>query len=140
VHPLAATKHGADHEPIVGPLRTAHLERLRVRFPTADDPLLVIEAQRAAILDVLGGYLDRRGLIRNKRTGLVNPALDRWAKTASAFERTYERLEAMHRESAADPGERLRAAEARIVAEREQAKRPALSPARNGDAEDGGEG
>lgn len=108
VHPLAATKHGAYSKAVTGELQAGHLERLRERFPAADVSVLSLQASRLAQLDVIGAWLAERGIMRNRRTGTIYPAADYWARTASAFERQQERLEAQHDGASRDPADALR--------------------------------
>jgi hypothetical protein len=128
LRPDAATKHGAHSPAQVAPIRERHLAALRERFPAADVTILGLQASRLAVLEMVGVWLDGRGILRNRRTGTVWPAADYWAKTASAFERQHERLEAQAREASdvpgqalaaalADGGEAWRRAQARIAAE-----------------------
>jgi hypothetical protein len=104
----AALRHGAHSPERIAPAREQHLDTLRERFPDADVTILGLQATRLAILELIGEWLGPRGIIRNRRTGTTWPCADYWAKTASAFERQQERLEAQHR--VADPQAALAAA------------------------------
>jgi hypothetical protein len=96
VRPDAATKHGAHSPELVAPIRERHLDALRQRFPKADVTLLGLQATRLAQLELVGLWLDGKGIIRNRRFGTIWPAAEYWAKVASTFERQHERLEAQH--------------------------------------------
>lgn len=96
--PNAAMRHGAYAERDIGPLQTEHLERLTERFPGADSALLVIQAERAAQLDLISAYFGKRNgvgaVMRNRRTATVWPAREYAVKLQAAYERQCERLEA----------------------------------------------
>lgn len=113
--PNAAMRHGAHAERDIAPVRTEHLARLRLSFPSADDAVLTTQADRAAQIDLINAYLARRlgvgAVLRNRRTATVWPALEYAAKLASAYERQHERLEAQQRDSRDNPGETLRSIE-----------------------------
>lgn len=100
VHPQAATTHGAHSSALAAPLRERHLAALRERFPNADVTILGLQATRLAQMELVGVWLDERGIMRNRRTGTTYPAADYWARVASAYERQHERLEAAEREHA----------------------------------------
>jgi len=121
VHPLAARTHGAHSEPEIAPLRTEHLARLRRDFPAADNTVLYIQAERAAQLDLIGAFLDRKAgvssVIRNRRTTTVWPAREYAAKVQSAYESTLRRLEEQHEVNGGKPGGALAAIEAEIAAD-----------------------
>ena len=103
LRPNAAVRHGAHAAKDIEPLRVEHLARLRERFPSADDALLAIQAERAAQLDLISEYLGRRpgvgAVMRNRRTAVVWPAREYAAKLQSAYERLCERLEGQQREA-----------------------------------------
>lgn len=110
LQPNARMTTGAYSEASIEPLRVEHLARLREAFPAADDALLAIQAERAAQLDLISGYLGKRAgvgsVLRNRRTATVWPAREYAAKLQSAYERTHERLEAAR--EADDPVARVR--------------------------------
>jgi hypothetical protein len=87
----------------LGPVRERHLEHLLARFPMADVTILGLQATRLAQLELVGVWLDDRGIMRNRRTGTIYPAADYWAKVASAFERQHERLEAQRASTSTHP-------------------------------------
>jgi hypothetical protein len=103
--PNAAVKHGA-YSQNIEPLRIEHLARLRTRFPSADDALLNIQAERAAQIDLIAEYLGQRpgvgAVMRNRRTATVWPARAFALKLESAYERLDERLERQEHEVAAE--------------------------------------
>ncbi len=114
LRPNAAVRHGAHAAKDIEPLRVEHLARLRERFPSADDALLAIQAERAAQLDLISEYLGRRpgvgAVMRNRRTAVVWPAREYAAKLQSAYERQCERLEGQDREAGnASPHDELAA-------------------------------
>lgn len=102
VHPQAARKHGGHSAALLAPIRERHLAWLQERFPTADVAILSLQASRLAQLELVGEWLDDRGIMRNKRLGTTYPAADFWSKVASAFERQHERLEEAQRSSPFD--------------------------------------
>ncbi len=112
--PNARMTTGAHSEASIEPLRTEHLVRLRERFPSADDALLAIQAERAAQIDLISAYLGKRAgvgaVLRNRRTATVWPAREFAAKLQGAYERLHERLEAQEREAdTGDPVAKVRA-------------------------------
>jgi hypothetical protein len=90
----ASTKHGGYSPAQLAPARERHLDALRGRFPLADVTILGLQASRLAVLESVGLWLDGRGVLRNRRTGAIFSAADYWARTAAAYERQHERLEA----------------------------------------------
>ncbi len=119
MHPMAATKHGAHSPALLEPVREQHLERLLTRFPQADVTILGLQATRAAQLQLVGAWLDGKGIIRNKRFGTIWPAAEYWGKVALAYERANERLEQQQREAAPNPAESLAEIEQDIVRRRQ---------------------
>jgi hypothetical protein len=119
VHPLAATKHAGYSKTLIAKRQGAHLDRLREQFPTADVTILGLQASRLAQLELVGEWLDGKGIIRNKRFGTVWPAAEYWGKVASAFERQHERLEAQARETGVPPGQSLAEITAELAGEGE---------------------
>jgi hypothetical protein len=106
--------HGAQSEVRVRPLRERYLAELAVTYPNATDHELVIQAQRLAQLELLGAFLDERGVIRHRRRGDVFPAASLAEKIASAYERQAAVLAERERQHGkSSPHDALRA----IVAE-----------------------
>jgi hypothetical protein len=112
-----AVTHGAHSPARIAPARERHLERLREQFPQGDVTIIGLQATRLAMLDLVADWLGNRGPIRNRRTGTTWPCVDLWAKTASAFERTHERLEHQQRESGGGTANALGAIEAELASE-----------------------
>jgi hypothetical protein len=121
--PMARLEHGAHSPAKVAAASERHLTALRERFPNADVTILSLQASRLAQLELVGAWLEPRGVIRNTRTGTIYPAALYWWKVASAFERTHERLAEQER-AVTNPSDRRLAdelAEARAVWERREA-------------------
>jgi hypothetical protein len=95
---MGALKHGAHSPAKVAPIRDRHLEALRERFPDADVAMLSVQASRLAIMELIGTWLDSRGILRNRRTGSIYEAAEFWQRTAAAFERRHDALEQQQRE------------------------------------------
>ena len=83
----SAVTHGATSEQRIRPLRERYLAELAEAFPSATAPELAIQAQRLAQLELLGAFLDERGVIRHRRRGDVFPAASMAEKLAAAYER-----------------------------------------------------
>ena len=91
--PGPALRHGAESEVLLAPLRARHLDELRVRFPDADEAILLVQAGRLARFQVLTEHLDGvglRGLVR--RDGNLRPAATLLARLEDAIERCHARL------------------------------------------------
>lgn len=93
-----AERHGAYSPSAVAKIKDGYLDSLKAAFPKADVTILGLQATRLAQLELVGAWLDGKGIIRNKRFGTIWPAAEYWGKVASAFERQHERLEAQERE------------------------------------------
>lgn len=84
--------HGANSEACVRELREKHLAELVKAFPNASGQELAIQAHRLAQLELLGAFVDERGVIRHKRRGDVFPAASFMDRLAVAFERQHALL------------------------------------------------
>jgi hypothetical protein len=85
--PETSHTHGAHSERSVRPLRERFLTELAEAFPNASRAELTIQAQRLAQLELLGAYLDERGVIRHHRRGEVFPAAGLMERIAAAYEK-----------------------------------------------------
>lgn len=115
-----AAKHGAYREVGLAPVREAKLAYLRALYPHAPGELLLLQAHRAAQLELIWEWQESHGVIRDKRAGTVYPAALFGAKLASAYENALGRLAELERaNSATDPEAALAAVVAELAAARE---------------------
>ena len=84
--------HGAHSEIAIRELRERHVTELAEAFPSASRHEVAIMAHRAAQLELLGAFVDERGVIRHKRRGDIFPAAGFMDRIAQAFERQYALL------------------------------------------------
>jgi hypothetical protein len=103
----SAIKHGARSEERVRPLRERHVAELAKAFPSATELEVAIQAHRLAQLDLLGAFMDERGVIRHKRRGEVFPAAGLMEKIATSFERQQAILLERERTKGAPPAQAL---------------------------------
>lgn len=87
-----AVQHGAYSAGAIREAREKHLAELAETFPRASTQELVIQAHRLAQLELLGEFVDQRGVIRHKRRGDVFPAAMFMERVAAAFERQHALL------------------------------------------------
>lgn len=90
--PDASKTHGAYAEDRIRPHRERHLAELTEAFPSATEAELAIQAQRLAQLELLGAFLDERGVIQLRRRGNVFPAASMAERLAAAFEKQHAML------------------------------------------------
>jgi hypothetical protein len=110
-----AVKHGAKSPALIAPLRDRFLTELRDRFPACDDQLLALQAHRAAQIELLGRFIEERGVIRTRSGECYNAV--RWCdKLSTAYENQHARLMAMQREAEqVEPTAQLEAVVSEIV-------------------------
>jgi hypothetical protein len=94
----AAMTHGAHSPEQIRPLRERFLAELAEAFPSASRHEIAIQAHRLAQLELLGLFLDEKGVIRHRRRGDVYPAASLAEKIASAYERQSAVLEQRERD------------------------------------------
>ncbi len=98
LRPNAATKHGAYSTAKLAPLREQFVIELRKAFPSAADDQISLLAHQRAQLAALGEWMDRRGLLANKRRGTVFDAVRLHLQLANSYEKQYAALQAAERE------------------------------------------
>jgi hypothetical protein len=111
-----AVVHGA-FSTRVRDAREKHVVELVEAFPNATSPEIAIQAHRLAQLDLLGAFMDERGVIRHKRRGEVFPAASLMEKIAVSFERQHALLLERERTRPARPAETLASIIAELTAE-----------------------
>lgn len=79
--------HGAYSAAALEPARERHQTNLVKTFPHALPTEIAILAERLAQLELLGSFLDERGVIAHRRRGTVVPAAAFAEKLAAAAER-----------------------------------------------------
>jgi hypothetical protein len=99
----SAVQHGANSEQLIRPLREKYLAELAAAFPNASAAELAIQAHRLAQIELLGAFLDERGVIRHKRRGDVFPAVSMAEKLAAAYERQHAAMREREQASGGDP-------------------------------------
>ncbi|MGZ6565262.1 MAG: hypothetical protein ACXVH1_38005 [Solirubrobacteraceae bacterium] len=99
-------KHGAFSR-AVPELRKRFLAELAEAFPNASEAEITIQAQRLSQLELLGGFLDERGVIRHRRRGETYPALALMERIAASYERQAAVLREREGEQGAEPTETL---------------------------------
>ena len=87
-----ALQHAAYSAGAIRDARERYLAELTEAFPAASAQELVIQAHRLAQLELLGAFVDERGVIRHKRRGDVFPAAQFMERVATAFERQHALL------------------------------------------------
>jgi hypothetical protein len=117
LRPGAAIKHGGSSQLLLEPLRERHRCELKADYPHLDGRRLAILADLLASLELACGYLDRRGLVADRRTLEVRPIVahvDRWRREAWSM---LAQLDAEQRAKTDDPHAAWRALEAKYAEE-----------------------
>ena len=84
----AATTHGAYSEANVGPLRARFAGELAAQFGSVASPEEIeIAADRRARIEVINDWLDRRGVMADKRSGRPREILAPLERSQAALER-----------------------------------------------------
>lgn len=85
LRPGARVDHGATGQLLLSPLREKHRERLLADYPTIGDRRLALLSDLLARIELASGYLDRRGLVVDKRSLEPRPLVklvDAWQARA----------------------------------------------------------
>lgn len=110
-----AAKHGAYREVALAPIRTAKLADLQRLYPHAPPELLLLQANRAAQLELIWMWQENRGVIRDSRHGSIYPAAVFAERLSTAYENALGKLAELERQARAErPSARLEALAAEL--------------------------
>ena len=113
--PENSSTHGAYSESMIRPLRERFLVELAEEFPSATERELRLLAHRFAQVELLGEYIERRGVIRHQRRGDLFPAVGQMDRLTTSIEARLDRLRDRESAKAADPHALYRQIEARYA-------------------------
>lgn len=103
--PQSAIRHGAYSAELLKPERERILGEMLVSFPNVRRDRLEIAAAQRARITLLTNYIEARGIIAHRGRGSTFPAVDRLQREETAYRAELTRIEDLHREAGAKPGD-----------------------------------
>jgi hypothetical protein len=85
LRPGARVDHGATGQLLLSPLREKHRAALQQDYPGIDERRLALLSDLLSRIELASGYIDRRGLVKDRRTLEPRPLvklIDQWQARA----------------------------------------------------------